>query len=209
MTRRWTRRRWCDGTGFLRGFQPQTPGYFSLVGKVTKSTPACGWMAYNFVLLTRRHGFDCPTEGHACNNGSHGSSTRPPYPIVLPLLWFGSVLFDPYEIWVRNALSPVFAPCFFIEADRFLYPIHRATAEVRPDTRHRSDARRISDSAAGCIQGPTQSDQTRGSKTVGLGVFLGTFCTSKSARRSGKVNWAEGPREGGLGRARSPGVSNE
>ena len=62
---------------------------------------------------------------------------------------------------------------------RCIAPINRVSAEAGRETRQRSDARRIFHSAAGCYQDTTQTDRTKDSKTIGFGVFLGTFCTSK------------------------------
>ncbi len=58
----------------------------------------------------------------ACNNDSHGVSIRLSYPVVLPLLWFGFTLSDPYEIWARNAAAPIICPLFLHRSKQIHLP---------------------------------------------------------------------------------------
>ena len=71
-----------------------------------------------------------------------------------------------FEVLVGSSIPPQ----FFLRKNRWLYPINRPTGEVRPETRLRLDARRISHSVAGCKQDTTQSDET-GDRGVPGGVF--------------------------------------
>ena len=69
-----------------------------------------------------------------------------------------------------------FLSCGIIDSS---IPSKGPTAEVGQDTRHRSDPRRIQKFRG---RAPSKSDQDRldkGFQDLGLGVFLGTFCTSK------------------------------
>ena len=88
------------------------------------------------------------------------------------------------------------APHLFQKKTDASIPLTGPKAEVRPETRHRSDARRTCHSVAGCCQPTTQSDQTKGSLNRRFKRIFGYFlCAQKVPAGSGRVA-PQSPRPG-------------
>ena len=141
-----------------------------------KKPPACGWSAlFMFCLGAQRHRLVLSPDSASC--GAAGQKRLPLRRALRAYRSFGlgSRRLIHMKCGCEMLVGSSLPPQFFLWKNRWLYPINRATAEVRPETRHRSDARRISHSVAGCYQDTTQSDQTKDSKTIGFGGPLPTF----------------------------------
>ena len=117
----------------------------------------------HFLMRAQRQGLVWSIDGASC-----GAACQKRLPLRRALWAYHSLGLEALRLihmkcGAISALSLFFHRSSSCGKNRWLYPINRATAEVGIATRRRSDARRISHSAAGCYQDTTQSDETRDS----------------------------------------------
>ena len=142
---------------------PEPRGTFCPCKKYPKTRqPAAGALC-NVLMRTRRQGLVLSTEIASCGAGSQKR-----LPLRRALWAYRSLGLEALRlIHMKCGCDTHAAPSlplqFLWKENRWLYPINRASAEAGPETRLRSDARRICYSVAGCYQDTTQSDETKGS----------------------------------------------
>ena len=128
----------------LGASSPAPPGPLFAAKKRPEKPPECGWSASHFDLFYATARLCLSYRG--CMPVTTAVMVLLPDRLALssyPSFGLEACSLIHMKYGYETQWAPLFTFCFLIEADRFIYPIHRASAEVSIDTHHRSEPRRI------------------------------------------------------------------